>query len=128
MEEDFVTYEQSLELTELGFNKPCYGYFCKDALGKVVLFSCELGGEKESCSIRRKQFICSAPLKQQVFKWFRDKYKIIVFPDPVFDFSSYTVTILQSDTYGHVRGKECVTYDETESKCIDELIKMVKSI
>jgi hypothetical protein len=32
MNKDFVHYEEALELKELGFNEPCFGYYSKEFL------------------------------------------------------------------------------------------------
>ena len=59
MEKEFIPYEQALELKELGFDEPCY-------------YDYNFGGE-----ITNKWAIglVPAPLYQQAFRWFREKYE-----------------------------------------------------
>lgn len=67
--EDYVTYQQALELKKLGFEEPCYRY--KDNIGDYFdekgLFNWNMGNANNFVSI---------PLKYQVFKWFRKKYQL----------------------------------------------------
>jgi hypothetical protein len=65
MTKEFLTYELALKLKEVGFNEPCMGYYdCERDLklvpNKNKFLSCEY----------------AAPLYQQVFRWFREKYDI----------------------------------------------------
>ena len=57
MEKEFVTYEQALALKELGFDEPCFGYY--DEGGNLYTEMVE---------------VLKAPLYQQAFRWFREKY------------------------------------------------------
>jgi hypothetical protein len=66
MNKEFVPHEPSLALKELGFDEPC--------------FSVYYNGEYHEHGIQN-QFLhekneCSAPLYQQAFRWFREKYNI----------------------------------------------------
>jgi len=70
MNKEFIPYEQALELKELGFNEPCFSMFMKDEL-------------KLKCYCHNSEFtephqliFTSAPLYQQVFRWFREKHKL----------------------------------------------------
>ena len=67
MEKEFVTYEIALELKELGFNEPCWGYY-KDMKGEKVLLYDTMDFDGE----------CNAPPHQQVFGWFEDNYSYFV--------------------------------------------------
>ena len=60
---NFVPYEQALALKELGFDEPCLGWYSKDGTfyeGKMTIH----------------QGLLSAPLYQQAFSFFREKYNI----------------------------------------------------
>jgi len=60
---EFIPYEQALELKELGFDEPCFGWFASDkTLIKEVI-------EKTDFTL--------APLYQQVVEWLRQKGIII---------------------------------------------------
>jgi hypothetical protein len=119
MEKEFVTYEQALALKELGFEEPCFGGWDKDR-GWWYHPDSDIGVD--------------APLKQQVFRWFREKYKL--FPnfhkneltdkyryDEIKNTETYEVLYDSMDYYFNV---EFETYEEAESNCIDKLIELVK--
>ena len=117
MENQFVSYEQALELKELGFNEPCFGWWFVD---EKMLF---IEKSKKSTSDN----ILQAPLKQQVFKWFREKYNIIGLIEGGFDMTNiFTYCIwegfkdkIYDDYYG--------TYEEAEDVLINILIDKVKN-
>ena len=67
MKEQFVTYEIALKLKELGFNESCLGYYT--ITNKGLLYPYNMYEY-----IYRKDFLCAAPLWQQVIDWFRDKH------------------------------------------------------
>ena len=127
MKTEFCTYEQSLALKELGFNEPFYtfgnsyyyrnGFFSQandDALDYFKRFGDE---------------VVIAPLKQQAFKFFREKYKLHGSTEPPVS--------NRRDSWGcyiqHTVNMQCVfqnigyiTYEEAESACIDKLIELAK--
>jgi hypothetical protein len=66
MEKEFIPYEQALTLKELGFDEPCFGWFTDTHLRIGFVESKHVQGENEIL----------APLYQQAFRWFREKYNI----------------------------------------------------
>jgi hypothetical protein len=67
----------------------------------------------------------SAPLFQQAFRWFREKYDIIHNVDRIFqDEFGYTIT---SDDNEPINGFCFNTYEEAELACLDKLIEIVES-
>ena len=67
MEKEFVTYEIALALKELGFDESCLNfYFRGEALIEM----------KATHTFKEDSECVKAPLYQQVFRWFREKYKI----------------------------------------------------
>ena len=85
MKKEFVTYEIALELKELGFDEPCLAffeinnthqpqnlrYFLKTAVNREYIENTKIlkyiYGENSLL----------APLYQQAFRWFREKYGLI---------------------------------------------------
>jgi hypothetical protein len=130
MEKEFVTYEQSLALKELGFNEKCMGYFDVRLEHQIGNFDfTEIKGYDESIA-------ALSPLKQQVFRWFREKYNLYsavnvdqtTEPKFAYCISSYwhdalswgwDTIIFNSDLY--------YEYEEAENACIDKLIKLTKT-
>ena len=72
MNKEIAPYPESLELKELGFDEPCFGYWSNLGTQEPFLFTCELGTEKESCYIRRKNYLCKGPTYSKTFRWFRE--------------------------------------------------------
>jgi hypothetical protein len=68
MEKEFVPYEQALALKELGFDEDCVAYYGEINGGEIMLFL------KKNFDNQALYFL--APLYQQAFRWFREKYNI----------------------------------------------------
>ena len=123
MKEEFVTYEQAIKLKELEFKERCSHYF-EDA--KLKIHNDILGWDFNSSFITH----CSAPLKQQVFRWFRDKYDLWFRPDYYDEMREYDYqgSIHQLGRYSSLASLDnCKTVEELEAKCIDKLIEIVKN-
>jgi len=123
MEKEFVTYEQALELKELGFNEPCFGWWFVD---EKMLF---IEKSKKSTSDN----ILQAPLKQQVFRWFRDNHNLFGCIDLQSSNPSHWYirvdNIIENDFVYHSEDYRIKykTYEEAEDACIDKLIELVKT-
>ena len=74
MKEQFVTYEITLKLKELGFNEECLAAFSDDEYHDL-LHLCENHTEG-NFTIESSRYRIKAPLWQQVIDWFREKYNI----------------------------------------------------
>jgi hypothetical protein len=104
---NFVPYEQALALKELGFDEPCLGWYSKDGTfyeGKMTIH----------------QGLLSAPLYQQAFRWFREKYGYYY---PIHRTTNNTNQVLYS--IGPYAG-DYFTYEEAELGRLNKLIKIVK--
>jgi len=71
LEKDFVPYEPSLALKELGFNEPCFGYYKENQYELHKEFHCY-----NSDYVEHLEVYIAAPTFSQAFRWFRDKYQI----------------------------------------------------
>jgi hypothetical protein len=133
MEKEFVPYEQSLALKELGFDEPCFGCYTekKEVIIRVGDYRSFLNNNSEDTIVRDfnsyENGTISLPLYQQAFRWFREKYNLVShqkkdFTDGVF--------------YGYESIIECIdgiidvgtfkTYEEAELECLKKLIEIVK--
>ena len=72
MNKEFIPYEQALALKELGFDEPCFAKYQK--LSETANYQLQLLQKERNCN--RLNTAISAPLYQQAFRWFREKYKI----------------------------------------------------
>ncbi len=125
MKELFVTYEQALALKDLGFDEDCLGRWLaitewEKPTGEIKL---QLGVKVEDYDKNQ----CLAPLKSQVFKWFRKNSSIngIVsyygkdqWNIEILDYKGNELIQIEDNTFW--------SYEEAESACIDKLIELVK--
>jgi hypothetical protein len=131
MEKEFVSYEIALELKQLGFDDPCIGKFYYNQL--------EIGGIWTNNDFKEDPDIfISAPLYQQVFRWFREKYNLRGFigfrPNTKqFDCHIYDMS-LSGLEYAKQRTMEefnkdpkVGTYEEAELTCLMKLIEIAKN-
>ena len=134
MKQEFITYQQALELKELGFDEPCFGWFRSTLIPSnftEFFLETEFGMNESPSDWVNSNFLdeaCSAPLYQQAFRWFREKY----------DFKSW-VEEHTSDTFiyeirphilTHYKEGEVYVYtiyEEAELACLIKLIEIVKT-
>ena len=135
MNKEFVPYTEALALKQLGFDEPCFGYWSNWGTQEPFLLTCELGTEKESCYIRRKNYLCKGPTYSKTFRWFREKHQIVCVIDfyndgDLWEDTMYTVAISE---FEHFKSHdsfvqfEYKTYEEAELACLRKLIEIVKN-
>jgi hypothetical protein len=124
MNKEFVPYQLSLDLKELGFNEPCFGYY--NGQGNYIG---EEGKMNSNCNkLGMHGAYCTAPLYQQSFRWFREKYKLSGTPQYFTGgFYCYTINDMKDTEKSNRLFTEFETYEETELACLIELIVIVKN-
>lgn len=123
MNKEFIPHKQSLDLQELGFDEPCLAffeinnthqpqnlrYFLKTAVNREYIENTKIlkyiYGENSLL----------APLYQQVFRWFREKYNL---KEQYGTFPHHTIIT----NYLIDGGKE----EEAELECLKKLIEICK--
>lgn len=119
MKNEFVSYKQALSLKKLGFDEPCL-FFYLDKIEKKELNLCFDEANTNSWFAERDyENSFTAPLKQQVFRWFREKYDAHMYPSRLMR-NIYVVR------YGDWDSEAFKTYEEAENACIDKLIQLAK--
>jgi hypothetical protein len=132
MKNEFIPFQQALELKELGFDEPCFGKIYADGGSEQLSYP-----YKNSDQIG-KVTSCSAPLYQQVFRWFREKYNlrgfigfrpnVKKFDCHVYDMSLSGKEYVKQRTHEEFQKDPKVgTYEEAELECTKELISIVKN-
>jgi hypothetical protein len=123
MENEFVPYDQALALKELGFDESCFGFYNDMENNKPM-------GGNFPCDGRN-----SAPLYQQAFRFFREKYNLtwehqfddsnislyvgeIAYPDNNLDF--FKIIEVECDGYNKA-------YEQAQLECLKRLIEIVKN-
>jgi len=120
MIEYFLSYEQALAVKELGFDKPCFGYYSnsKEHMGEIWY----------EMSNKGQDYIpvgdVLAPLKQQFFKWVREKYGICLVIKPI---SSVDLSLGYNLIINELIYRAYTTYEKAEDACINELIEIIKN-
>jgi hypothetical protein len=120
---EFVPYEPSLELKELGFDEPCFGYYTGDKMHLVIRPLMLRANELES-------YVVTAPTFSQAFRWFREKYNLEGTTQRAEDWLWYKFHIyeLYTDCKIMISAKlEFTTYEEAELACLKKLIEIVKN-
>ena len=138
MEKEITPYEQALALKELGFNRRTFAQY-NTHQGNEWILTFDLSGEGQ---YPNNSSACVAPLYQQAFRWFREKYKLFATichdhrnindVTPYF----YMIDDCPSLNYKVYRTQEDVyiqktlvykTYEEAELECLKKLIEIVKN-
>ena len=119
MENEFVSYIQALALKEWGFDEPCFGYYRDYGTNKFY------SGIVYRIS---KRFRCTkAPLKQQAFKWFREKYELHSTITSISQESWQWHITKPGESLGKLYNEDFYTYEEAEQACLDKLIEICKN-
>lgn len=144
MEREFIPYEQALDLKELGFDEPCFGCYTekKEVIIRVGDYRSFLNNNSEDSIIRDfnsyENGTISAPLFSQAFRFFREKYRLIIqyIPYELENLDNYLelhhkFKISEYDGYRGGRRNTVETiltedYEEAELACLNELIEIVK--
>lgn len=135
MEEQFVPYELALKLKELGFDRKCLAYY--DMKGVFYPMG-TVSGPKEiyfGTFIPKYQYkddlepLVAAPLWQQAFEFFRDKYKLLAIPVNYIEwyFEIHTIGLLAETVF--IEDSELTsTYNTALPKAIEKLIQIVEEL
>jgi hypothetical protein len=119
MEKEFVTYETALALKDLGFDEEC--------LDNYNIYGSLWGMRLKYQSQLDKA--CLAPLKQQVFRWFREKYgwyanlSSWIHEPEMGTYHEYEIYGTPDSAHNWTPFK---TYEEAENACIDKLIEIAE--
>jgi hypothetical protein len=115
MEKDFVPYEIALELKQLGFDEPCFGYW------KSPTWLIE--EKTRTDGYTHADQLCSAPTYSQAFRFFREKYNLIGWIEK-YPLQNVYVLELPKCTFDEPPFHK--TYEKAELACVRKLIEIVK--
>jgi hypothetical protein len=130
MEKEFLTYNLSLRMKQLGFDEPCFGEWQNLKIGKNLV----VDEEDRIYDVSVLSADIKAPLYQQAFRWFREKYGYlhhITYFDPVkaqipgkADYQGL-VLFPHQDVYKLAK-ISYDTYEEAELACLEKLIEIAE--
>jgi hypothetical protein len=120
MKKEFIPYEQALALKELGFDEPCLGYYTGDTMHFVLRPLMLRANELAS-------YVVTAPLFQQGFRWFREKYGLwnMIYPRDGWNYVIQGIDETISCTGESFHNVEIKSYEEAELECLKKLIEIV---
>lgn len=126
MKKEFAPYELAVKLKELGFDEECAGLYeevynnIELLYARPIVISYLLNTAKHEGRI----YHCKAPLWQQAFDWFREKYKLKVGIGINNKNLYYTYKIVMFETTEEYY-KECFkTHQEARQACLEKLIEL----
>lgn len=110
MKKEFIPYEEALQLKELGFDEHCASYFAEKTLMSTIR------------AVKQEWFILqdflAAPLYQQAFRFFREKYNLQSHIEYNKGFYEWWI-LLNVETFS--------TYEEAQLSCLKKLIQIAKN-
>jgi len=131
MKNEFIPYEQTLELKKLGFDELCMAGYDKDFIGKLYI-----GFSTDDGALFNTEYYILAPLYQQAFRWFREKYQLNGllnhYPNTKkWDCSVHNLNWSGKELMEYIKTEDRVvkysTYEEAELACLKKLIEIAKN-
>jgi len=119
MKKEFVPYEQALELKELDFDEPCFGWYTLEGDGAKPMFIFE------QC-LKQDIGLCLALTFSQAFRFFREKYGLVGLIEIGTQEYSFFIYDEKTDS-PKVTTSMNGTYEKAELGCLKKLIEMVKN-
>ena len=131
----FVPYEEAIKLKELGFDEQCFGGYYPY---KVAFELCIFQDENEESD--HKNIILQAPLFQQAFDWFREKYNLYYVIQPYDNIDTHGISYYfiikeikeKKDSINYYKEVEKVcddksfnTFEEAQLACLQQLISLI---
>jgi hypothetical protein len=143
MKNEFVPYELAVKLKTLGFDEPCFGGYNPnpvndDDLGTLIYPTIKLNFEDENIIFNDtesnepncwtiKDDVILAPTYSQVFRWFREKYKLHSTITSISQESWQWHITKPGESLGKLYDEDFYTYEEAETACLEKLIEIVES-
>ena len=122
MKKEFIPYEQALALKELGFDNETLKSYDTSVVvldGKYLL--------DDWYDVKRVNTV-KAPLYQQAFRWFREKYNLHVNKTGNNYYTSFNMVEPKIEVLSFVRYTDIENhYEEAELECLKKLIEIVKN-
>ena len=136
MKKEFVPYAPSLRMKALGFDEPCFGWFRSTLIPSnftEFFLETEFGMNESPSDWVNSNFLdkaCSAPLYQQAFRWFREKYNAVceIIRKEDGNHSEFIGWVfINNRKIDVVSYWDSKTYEEAELECLTKLIEIVES-
>jgi hypothetical protein len=114
---DFISYEEALELKQLGFKERCLGHYWENLFYFRTTFN-------HPSTMPNSPESCLAPTYSQAFRWFREKHNLF----GQVNIHTYFIYNISNGDFKMVKkyDKLFETYEEAELECLKKLIEIVK--
>ena len=113
MKNEFIPYEQALALKGLGFDELCFGWY--NERQTLLWFT------QDNFWHDMDEAECIAPLYQQAFRWFREKYGLCLVIKPISDTRfDLGYNLLKNG----LTIRAYTTYEKAELACLKKLIEL----
>ena len=123
MEKEFVPYELTVKLKQLGFDEPCFAWYVSKSYGLEI-------GKVVKSDLIKDGIV--APTFSQAFRWFREKYNLRCQINYIGGLINET-TWWDISVIGHYNTDpeewemKYQPYEEAELACLKKLIEIVKT-
>jgi hypothetical protein len=128
MKKEFIPYDRALKLKTLGFDEPCFGFYLEDGTWTPASYSRE--GTVYPSNTDLLPEWCAAPLYQQAFRWFREKYglqhDITLSVDNTNQLVGFYIVIHKLDPLWNELEVNTTDREEAELACLEKLIEIVE--
>jgi len=120
MNKEFIPYEESLALKELGFNDYCLGLYSYSSKNTIdmqhVIHTCKASSKLVWMRV-------PTPTFSQAFRWFRENYKLTSFISQWVDTNEFyfEIPFLEEKAWDDKYN----SYEEAELACLRKLIEIV---
>ena len=129
IESNFVPYQIAIDMKSIGFNEPCFAFYglSRDDYKTIRLSIFQNLKTDYLSDVHHLDVTCDAPLFQQAFRFFREKYGLhyIICKNIQMDGYGYREVIL----IPYMEENENTifkTYEEAEVECLVKLIEIAK--
>jgi len=123
MENEFIPYTEALKLKELGFDEPCMAFY---ELNNREVMVVGVNQRYNDPSLLTITDFC-APLYQQAFRWFREKYRLDGKPEYFLnDWYCFIINDMKEEDTSRRLFTEFPSYEQAELECLKKLIEIVK--
>lgn len=128
MKNIFLPEDLSFQLKEKGFREDCFGYYQSKDISYVEK-GLKFGSAKHIGNHNiYDDFICSAPLYQQVVDWFRDNHNLAIIVAPSLNLGKFYMNITYINNIEWFRDPELQNFDtyyEAYDYAIEEALKLI---
>ena len=129
IESNFVPYQIAVDMKSIGFDEPCFAFYglSRDDYKTIRLSIFQNLKTDYLSDVHHLDVTCDAPLYQQAFRFFREKYGLhyIICKNIQMDGYGYREVIL----IPYMEENENTifkTYEEAEVECLVKLIEIAK--